>query len=148
MTKVVVFNRAGEQFALEVPPKGSFMDVLRDTGFDQLEAMCGGSRSCATCHVYVDPAFSDLLPPITEDEHELLDGSAHRTPASRLACQIRLQEGLDGIAVHYRTGGLGLTQSTQPARQRARLSPPPNDSATLALCGWVASTMTAPFPAE
>lgn len=99
VTKVVVIDRSGERSELDVPPKGTFMDVLRDGGFDELEAMCGGSCSCATCHVYVDPSFAALLPPIGEDESELLDGSEHRTEKSRLSCQIRLNEELDGIMV-------------------------------------------------
>lgn len=54
---------------------------------------------CATCHVYVDPAFADKLPPVSADEDDLLDSSDHRTSASRLSCQIQCVDALDGIRI-------------------------------------------------
>ena len=75
------------------------MVVIRDSGLDELRALCGGNLSCATCHVYVAPECADLLPPIGEFENDLLDGSFHRTAASRLSCQIALTEALDGLTV-------------------------------------------------
>ncbi len=73
------------------------MEVIRDAGIDELLALCGGCLSCATCHVHVDPAFADKLPPISEDEADLLDSSDHRDENSRLSCQIALSEELDGL---------------------------------------------------
>jgi 2Fe-2S ferredoxin len=75
------------------------MEIVRDAGIDELLALCGGCCSCATCHVYVDPTFADRLPPMAEDESDLLDSSEHRTAASRLSCQIRFGPGLDGLRV-------------------------------------------------
>jgi 2Fe-2S ferredoxin len=75
------------------------MEAIRDAGIDELLALCGGCCSCATCHVFVDPDFADLLPTMTEDENDLLDSSDHRTAASRLSCQIPLSAALDGLAV-------------------------------------------------
>jgi 2Fe-2S ferredoxin len=49
--------------------------------------------------VYVDPAFSDQLPPISDDENELLEGSEHRQPNSRLSCQLAFDDSLDGLQV-------------------------------------------------
>lgn len=105
MNKVNVINRAGEKFEIEARNKLTFMDVLRDAGFDELEAMCGGSCSCATCHIFVDPAYIEKIPPMTEDEHELLDGTEHRISNSRLACQIRMEENLDGITIEIAPEG-------------------------------------------
>ena len=62
-----------------------------------LLALCGGCCSCATCHVHVDPAFKDKLPPMSEDENDLLDSSEHRIASSRLSCQVPLTPELDGI---------------------------------------------------
>jgi len=77
----------------------SVMEAIRDGGIDELLALCGGGCACATCHVYVDAASSDLVPPMSDDENELLESSSHRTGQSRLACQIRLDESLSGLRV-------------------------------------------------
>jgi 2Fe-2S ferredoxin len=99
MVKVLVVNRAGEESEVNGPEGLSLMEVIRDNGFDELLALCGGCCSCATCHVYVDPAFADALPPISEDENDLLDSSDHRNEQSRLSCQIPISAGLDGLRV-------------------------------------------------
>jgi ferredoxin, 2Fe-2S len=75
------------------------MEIIRENGFDELLALCGGCCSCATCHVHVDDAFLGALPPMTDDENDLLDSSDHRSPASRLSCQIQMTEALDGLLV-------------------------------------------------
>ena len=81
---------------------GCDLAVLPDisaNGFDELLALCGGCCSCATCHVYVDPAFADSLPAMSEDENDLLDSSDHRNDTSRLSCQVVLTDALDGLRV-------------------------------------------------
>ncbi len=75
------------------------MELLRDNGFDEVLAICGGCASCATCHVYVDPMFMDLFPPPGNDERDLLEMSEHRKPTSRLSCQIQFGPALDGLHV-------------------------------------------------
>jgi 2Fe-2S ferredoxin len=75
------------------------MEIMRDEGIDELLAMCGGCCSCATCHVHVDPAFTDKLLAMDEDEDDLLDSSVHRNDRSRLSCQIRFDERLEGLKV-------------------------------------------------
>ena len=62
MTKVTVISRNGESREVEAESGLSLMEVIRDNGFDELLALCGGCCSCATCHVHVDPAFADKLP--------------------------------------------------------------------------------------
>lgn len=65
-----------------------------------IDAECGGACACATCHVYVDEAFVDRLPPMQEDEQEMLEGvAAERLPNSRLSCQIPMTDALDGLRV-------------------------------------------------
>lgn len=99
MPKLIVVNRSGEEQAVEGDVGLSVMEVIRDNGFDELLALCGGCCSCATCHVYVDPAFAGKLPEVGEDENDLLDSSDHRNETSRLSCQLTLNEDLDGLRV-------------------------------------------------
>lgn len=75
------------------------MEALRNGGIDEILAMCGGSCSCATCHVYVDSRFVDALPQVSHDENSLLDASSHRKETSRLSCQIVMSPELDGLRV-------------------------------------------------
>lgn len=99
MPKLTVVNRAGEETTIEVASGVSVMEAIRDNGFDELLALCGGCCSCATCHVYVDPAFADKLAPMSEDENDLLDSSEHRNATSRLSCQCALNDAVDGLKV-------------------------------------------------
>lgn len=99
MAEFVVVTRDGTRHHLEIQEDITLMEAIRNAGIDELLALCGGCCSCATCHVYVDPDFAGRLPPITEDESDLLDSSDHRTAASRLSCQIPLGASLDGLAV-------------------------------------------------
>ncbi len=99
MAELIVTTREGETRTLEAPTGLSVMEVIRDGGIDELLALCGGVCSCATCHVHVDPAFAEALPPMSDDESDLLDGSSHRNERSRLSCQIRMNDSLSGLRV-------------------------------------------------
>ena len=99
MAKLNVVDRSGHEREIAGIEGRSVMELLRDEGFDELLALCGGCRSCATCHVYVDESFSALLGPSTADEDDLLDSSSHRTARSRLSCQIPFENALDGLRV-------------------------------------------------
>ena len=99
MTKLTIVTRAGAAKEIDAKPGTSLMQAIRDGGFDELQALCGGCCSCATCHVYVDPAFAALLPKMSEDENDLLDTSDNRNAKSRLSCQIPLTEALAGLRV-------------------------------------------------
>ena len=99
MPKLIVVNRAGKETAIEVGQGLTVMEAIRDNGFDELLALCGGCCSCATCHVHVDPAFFDRLLKMTVDEDDLLDSSDHRDATSRLSCQLPFTDELDGLKV-------------------------------------------------
>ncbi len=99
MPNLVVVNRAGEEKTVEAAVGLSVMEAIRDHGFDELLALCGGCCSCATCHITVDPAFADKLPAMSEDENDLLDSSDHRGANSRLSCQLQMTADLDGLRV-------------------------------------------------
>ena len=99
MPKLIVVNRSGEESIVEAESGLTVMEAIRDNGFDELLALCGGCCSCATCHVHVDPAFKDRLPPMSEDEDDLLESSDDRDEHSRLSCQIDFVDDLDGLRV-------------------------------------------------
>lgn len=99
MPKLIVVNRAGEETAIEVENGLTVMEAIRDNGFDELLALCGGCCSCATCHVHVDPEFVGKLPALSEDEDDLLESSDYRTENSRLSCQVPFTPDLDGLRV-------------------------------------------------
>jgi 2Fe-2S ferredoxin len=99
MPKLFVTDRQGTERAVEVGDGLTVMEAIRDNGFDELLALCGGCCSCATCHVHVDPEFSDKLPPMSVDEDDLLDSSDDRDANSRLSCQIPFTPELDGLRV-------------------------------------------------
>ncbi len=99
MPRLTVITREGEERTVEAASGLTVMEAIRDNGFDELLALCGGCCSCATCHVHVDPAFQALLPAISEDEDDLLDSSDDRTETSRLSCQIPFTDDLDGLRV-------------------------------------------------
>ena len=99
MPSITVVSREGEERSVEAEIGLSVMEVIRDNGFDELLALCGGCCSCATCHVFVDESFKGKLPEMSEDEDDLLDSSDHRKDNSRLSCQIPVSEDLDGMRV-------------------------------------------------
>src|SRR6478752_4920671 len=99
MPKLIVTTRSGETREVEAGAGLTVMEAIRDNGFDELLALCGGCCSCATCHVHVDPAFADKLPAMSEDENDLLDSSDDRDDRSRLSCQIPFDDSLDGLRV-------------------------------------------------
>ena len=99
MPKIVVVNQEGAEREIEAQTGVTLMEAIRDNGFDELLALCGGCCSCATCHVHIDPAFADKLPAITADEDDLLDSSDERDATSRLSCQVPITDALDGMKV-------------------------------------------------
>ena len=99
MPQIIVINQSGEESTIEALEGRTLMETIRDSGFDELLALCGGCCSCATCHVHIDPAFADKLPAMSEDENDLLDSSDHRNEYSRLSCQVPITSVLEGCKV-------------------------------------------------
>jgi len=94
MSELIVVDRHGVERKFESSEPLSIMETIRDAGISDVFGLCGGSCSCATCHVYLDfisPEAADLVPPISEDEDGLLDSSSHRKSTSRLSCQLNTQ---------------------------------------------------------
>ncbi len=99
MAKLIIVDRDGAEKEIEAGAGMTVMEIIRDNGFDDLLALCGGCCSCATCHVHIDPAFMDEIPAMSEDENDLLDSSDSRNEHSRLCCQVQMTEALDGMRV-------------------------------------------------
>ncbi len=100
MVQVVYVDNDGECTELDVQEGWTLMQAAVSNGVDGIEAECGGSCCCATCHVYVDDAFVDKIEPASDQEDSMLDEVvAERQPNSRLSCQIKVTPALDGIVV-------------------------------------------------
>lgn len=97
MPILTVIDREGTAHALEADAGLTLMEIMRDNGFDELLALCGGCCSCATCHIHVDPEFIGKVSPMSDDENDLLESSSDRAETSRLSCQIFFGDDLDGI---------------------------------------------------
>jgi 2Fe-2S ferredoxin len=100
MPKITYIGHDGETTVLEVRAGLSVMEGAVKSGVDGIDADCGGSCSCATCHVYVDEAwFGKTGPAGSDDEADLLGLAIERRPNSRLSCQIKVTDELDGLIV-------------------------------------------------
>jgi 2Fe-2S ferredoxin len=98
MTTLQVIDRDGVSHEVEAKPGLKVMEVLRELDYG-VAAICGGMCSCATCHIYVDPEWTDKLPPPMSDERELLGELSHFRENSRLSCQVEITAALSGLKV-------------------------------------------------
>ena len=100
MPKVTYISHTGESTTIEVAVGTTVMENAVRSGIEGIVAECGGACMCATCHVFVDPAFLDRLPPIGEEQEEMLGSTFEaRQPNSRLSCQIEMRPEYDGLIV-------------------------------------------------
>ncbi len=99
MPKLVVTNREGETSEIDVEDGLTVMEAIRDNGFDELLALCGGCSSCATCHIYIDDGVSAGMPEMTEDEDAMLAEAFNVEDNSRLGCQIQMTPEMEGLEV-------------------------------------------------
>ncbi len=101
MPTVIYVQPDGRRQPTEVRDGASVMLGAIGGNVTGIDAECGGALDCATCHVYVDSAWMERLPPPSDDEDALLDGVAsERRPESRLSCQLKIDSGLDGLVIH------------------------------------------------
>jgi 2Fe-2S ferredoxin len=99
MAQMVVVDRDGKEHKIEAKSGLKVMEILRELDYG-VAAICGGLCSCATCHVYVDPAWAARLPKPQSDELELLrELPDFKEATSRLSCQVDFTEALSGIKV-------------------------------------------------
>jgi ferredoxin, 2Fe-2S len=101
MAKITYVEFSGKEHVVEVANGMTVMEGARDNGIDGIEADCGGACACSTCHVYVDEAWVDKLPPKQAMEEDMLDFAYEPDPVrSRLTCQIKVTDALDGLRVN------------------------------------------------
>jgi len=100
MTTITFIHPDNRSEGVEAEDGASVMLAALTHGVDGIVAECGGNAVCATCHVYVDDAWTSKLDPVSDDEDALLDGTAaERRPNSRLSCQLKVQPLLAGLVV-------------------------------------------------
>ena len=99
MPKIKYVEHNGKEHVVEVPTGWSVMEGAVKNLVPGIDADCGGACACATCHVYVDPAWTDKLPPKEEMEETMLDFAQDLEPTSRLSCQIKVVPEIDGLIV-------------------------------------------------
>ena len=99
MTKIVFIGRDGTRYELDGKNASTVMETAINSGVPGIEAECGGACACATCHVYVDEAWAEKTGEPEPMEEDMLDFAYDVRPTSRLSCQIRVSEELDGLTV-------------------------------------------------
>lgn len=101
MPKITFIEPDGARVELDVPVGWTLMQGATTNGVAGIEAECGGSCACATCHCYVE-SLADRLPAPGETELSMLANvAAERRPNSRLSCQIRAEAALEGMVVRF-----------------------------------------------
>jgi ferredoxin, 2Fe-2S len=99
MPRIKYIEDNGKEHEVEVPLGWTVMEGAVKNLVPGIDADCGGACACATCHVYVDPAWVEKLPPKEEMEESMLDFAQDRKSNSRLSCQIKVTPELDGLVV-------------------------------------------------
>ncbi len=99
MPKVTYIQPGGVSKVVDVRAGTTAMEAAVDNDVAGIVAECGGACSCATCHVYVDPAWAAKLPPPDSQESGMLECVLDREATSRLSCQIVLTPALDGLVL-------------------------------------------------
>jgi 2Fe-2S ferredoxin len=103
MPKMVFIERDGRRKEVEAPLGLSILEIAHRNDVD-IEGACEGSLACSTCHVIVEPEWFDLLPAPSEDEEDMLDLAFGLTKTSRLGCQVKITEEVDGLTVRLPAG--------------------------------------------
>jgi ferredoxin, 2Fe-2S len=99
MAKITFIQPDGSRQEVVAEPGMTVMEAARKELVPGIEAECGGACSCATCHVYVEEAWREKVGPPSEMEEDMLDFAFDVRESSRLSCQIKVSEELDGLLV-------------------------------------------------
>ena len=97
--KITFVDSHGQARTVEGETGSTVMETARRNDIPEIAAECGGACACATCHVYVDPAWVDKVGKAEPMEEDMLDFASDVKPNSRLSCQIRVKPELDGLIV-------------------------------------------------
>ena len=100
MAKITYVEYGGTRHVVDVPNGYTVMEGARDNDIPGIEADCGGACACSTCHVYVEDSWIDRLPAKEAMEEDMLDFAFEPDPVkSRLTCQLRVSDALEGLVV-------------------------------------------------
>ncbi len=100
MTKLTIVAFDGTRYDLDAANGSTVMENAVRNSVPGVEAECGGACACATCHVYVDDTWAERVGPPSPMEEDMLDFAYEVKPTSRLSCQIKVTEDLDGLVVN------------------------------------------------
>jgi len=104
MPKVIYIEFNGKKHEVDVPNGYSLMEGAVKNSVNGIDADCGGSCVCATCHIYIDDQWLEKLPVIEEAERDMLDFVSNPKKESRLSCQVMMNDQLDGLIVKLPEG--------------------------------------------
>lgn len=99
MVKITFIQPEGASQTVDAEEGLTVMEVAKMNNVPGIEAECGGACACATCHVYVDPAWREATGSASEMEEDMLDFAFDVREESRLSCQIKVSAALDGLVV-------------------------------------------------
>ena len=100
MTKIVYIEHSGKSHSINVQNGLTVMEGAIQNNIPGIDADCGGSMACATCHVYVKEEWFDKLPKKEDGEEDMLDMAFEPKQNSRLSCQLTVSDDLDGLIVN------------------------------------------------
>lgn len=99
MPKVIFIESSEAVHSVEAEAGRTLMQIAVDNMVPGIYGECGGACSCATCHVYVDPQWQARLPAKSMDEGFMLEGAVDVNEDSRLCCQLKMRDDLDGLVL-------------------------------------------------
>ena len=103
MAKITYIEHTNKKHIVEVPNNMSVMEGAVQNNIPGIDADCGGSMACATCHVYIDSKWFDKLKKKDESEEDMLDMAYQPNKFSRLSCQLLVSDKLDGLILRMPT---------------------------------------------
>jgi ferredoxin, 2Fe-2S len=99
MAKITFIDSAGTARTVDGEVGSTVMEAAIKNGVPGIEAECGGACACSTCHVYIDDAWREKVGEPSPMEEDMLDFAYEVRPSSRLSCQIKVSDDLDGLTV-------------------------------------------------
>ena len=99
MPKITYVDQKGESKTIDVENGLTVMEGAVQNNIAGIDADCGGSMACATCHVYVEDSWLNKIPKAEDAENDMIDMAYNPKKNSRLSCQIIVSEELDGLIV-------------------------------------------------
>jgi 2Fe-2S ferredoxin len=100
MPKIIFITPNGERHEVEAENGYSVMEAAINNNIEGIVAECGGACACATCHSYIDEAWTEKMPEMDDMEDSMLDAAYDRRDNSRLTCQLEINDAWDGLVVH------------------------------------------------